>query len=103
MSRTVDWEIPGEIQPKTGDCAFQRDPALGAVLVLRAMIQEDAFTAATLRTERAGSGVLIRRDGLVLAICYLVSEAETIWLTSLEAGAGPGQVLAYAQETGFGL
>ena len=22
MSRTVDWEIPGEIQPKPADCAF---------------------------------------------------------------------------------
>src|SRR2546421_7386892 len=77
MSRTVDWEIPGEIQPKPGDCAFDLDRALGAVLGLRAMIPEDAFTAGTLGTERAGSGVLIRRDGLVLTIGYLVTEAET--------------------------
>src|SRR5258708_32208028 len=78
MSRTVDWEIPGEIQPKPGDCAFDLDRALGAVLGLRAMIPEDAFSAGTLGTERAGSGVLIRRDGLVLTIGYLVTEAETI-------------------------
>ena len=103
MSRTVDWEIPGEIQPKPGDCAFDLDRALGAVLGLRAMIPEDAFTAGTLGTERAGSGVLIRRDGLVLTIGYLVTEAETIWLTSAEGGAVPGHVLAYDQETGFGL
>jgi S1-C subfamily serine protease len=103
MSRTVDWEIPGEIQPKPGDCAFDLDRALGAVLGLRAMIPEDAFTAGTLGTERAGSGVLIRRDGLVLTIGYLVTEAETIWLTSVEGGAVPGHVLAYDQETGFGL
>jgi S1-C subfamily serine protease len=103
MSRTVDWEIPGEIQPKPGDCAFDLDRALSAVLGLRATIPEDAFTAGTLGTERAGSGVLIRKDGLVLTIGYLVTEAETIWLTSAGGGAVPGHVLAYDQETGFGL
>src|SRR5229473_2977623 len=32
MSRSVDWEIPGEIQPKPGDCAFDLDRALSADL-----------------------------------------------------------------------
>src|SRR5260370_19470617 len=103
MSRTVDWEIPGEIQPEPADCAFDLDTALSAVLGLRATIPEDAFTAGTLGTERAGSGVLIRKDGLVLTIGYLVTEAETIWLTSVGGGAVPGHVLAYDQETGVGL
>src|SRR5271169_3682722 len=103
MSRTVEWEIPGEIQPKPGDCNFDLDRALTAVLGLRATIPEDAFTAGTLGTERAGSGVLIRRDGLVLTIGYLVTEAETIWLTSVEGGAVPGHLVAYDQESGFGL
>ena len=103
MSRTVDWEIPGEIQPKPGDCAFDLDRALNAVLGLRATIPEDAFSAGTLGTERAGSGVLIRKDGLVLTIGYLINEAETIWLTSAGGGAVPGHVLASDQETGFGL
>src|SRR6185437_16659136 len=103
MSRTVDWEIPGEIQPKPADCAFDLDRALSAVLGLRATVPEDAFTASTLGTERAGSGVLIRKDGLVVTIGYLVTEAETIWLTSPGGGAVPGHVLAYDQETGFGL
>ena len=60
MPRNLDWEIPGEIQPKPGDCSFDLDRALGAVLGLRATVPEDAFTAGTLGTERAGSGVLIR-------------------------------------------
>jgi S1-C subfamily serine protease len=103
MSRTVDWEIPGEIQPKPDDYAFELDEALGAVLGLRATVPDDAFTAGTLGTERAGSGVLIRKDGLVLTIGYLVTEAETIWLTSAAGVAVPGHVLAYDQESGFGL
>ena len=103
MPRTVDWEIPGEIQPKPGDCAFDLDRALSAVLGLRATIPEDAFSAGTLGVERAGSGVLIRQDGLVLTIGYLVTEAETIWLTSAGGGAVPGHVLASDTETGFGL
>lgn len=103
MSRSVDWEIPDEIQPKQADCAFDLDRALGAVLGLRATVPEDAFTAGTLGTERAGSGVLIGKDGLVLTIGYLVTEAETIWLTSANGGAVPGHVLGYDQETGFGL
>src|ERR1700749_1866136 len=103
MSRTVDWEIPGEIQPKQADCSFDLDRALSAVLGLRATVPEDASTAGTLGTERAGSGVLIREDGLVLTIGYLVTEAETRGLTSEWGGAVQGHVLGYDQETGFGL
>jgi S1-C subfamily serine protease len=103
MSRSLDWEIPAEVQPKAEECAFDLDVALGAVLGLRTTVPEDAFTASTLGTERAGSGVLIRKDGLVLTIGYLITEAETIWLTSLGGGAVPGHVLGYDQETGFGL
>jgi S1-C subfamily serine protease len=103
MPREVDWEIPGEIQPKPGECDFDLDRALGAVLGLRATVPEDAFTAGTLGTERAGSGVLIREDGLVLTIGYLITEAESIWLTSSLGGAVPGHVLGYDQETGLGL
>src|SRR5580658_10229355 len=103
MPRTIEWEIPAEVQPKPEDYAFDLDRALGSVLGLQATAPEDAFTASTLGIERAGSGVLIRKDGLVLTIGYLISEAESIWLTSSIGGAVPGHVLGYDQETGFGL
>jgi len=64
MARTIEWEIPAELQPKPEDYAFDLDRALGSVLGLHATVPEDAFTAGTLGTERAGSGVLIRKDGL---------------------------------------
>jgi S1-C subfamily serine protease len=99
----MEWEIPGEFQPKPEEFSFDVDRALSAVLGLQSTVPEDAFTAQTLGTERAGSGVLIRKDGLVLTIGYLISEAESIWLTSSLGGAVPGHVLGYDQETGFGL
>jgi len=103
MARSIDWEIPGEFQPKPEEFGFDVDEALSGVVGLQATVPEDAFTASTLGTERAGSGVLIRKDGLVLTIGYLITEAETIWLTSSLGGAVPGHVLGYDQETGFGL
>lgn len=103
MPRNIEWEIPSELQPKPEDYAYDLDAALSGVLGLQATIPEDAFTASTLGTERAGSGVLIRRDGLVLTIGYLITEADSIWLTSSVGGAVPGHLLGYDQETGFGL
>ena len=103
MPKTMDWEIPGEFQPKPGDFAFDVDRALSGVLGLRATVPEDAFTASTLGTERAGSAVLMREDGLVLTIGYLITEAESIWLTSSLGGAVPGHALGYDQESGLGL
>ncbi len=76
MPQTMDWEIPSEFQPKPEDFGFDLDRALSAVLGLQATVPEDAFTAGTLGTERAGSAVLIGKDGLVLTIGYLITEAE---------------------------
>jgi S1-C subfamily serine protease len=70
---------------------------------LRAEIPEDAFTAQILGTERVGNGVVIRDDGVVLTIGYLITEASTIWLTSNKGVVVPGFPLAYDQVTGFGL
>jgi S1-C subfamily serine protease len=103
MAKTPDWEIPLPLQPDPRACSFDLDRALTAVIGVRATIPEDAFTASILGTERAGSGVLIRGDGLVLTIGYLVTEAETIGLTSADGQVAPGHVMAYDQETGFGL
>ncbi len=90
MARSIEWEIPGEFQPKLEDCGFDLERSLSSVLGLQATVPQDAFTAGTLGTERAGSAVLIRDDGLVLTIGYLITEAESIWLTSSVGGAVPG-------------
>ena len=103
MASVSDWKVPASVQPKPEDYAYDLEAALSAVVGVRAIIPADAFTAETLGTERAGNGVLIRADGLVLTIGYLVTEAETIWLTLIDGRAVPGTVLAYDQATGFGL
>ncbi len=98
-----DWEIPAELQPEPTEVEFDLDLALRSVVGVKALVPPDAFTAQTLGTERLGSGVVIRQDGLIATIGYLVTEAETIWLTTHDGRAIPGHALAYDFETGFGL
>jgi len=102
MSSSSDWEMPQAVQPKPENYAYNLEEALTSLVGLRAIIPADAFTADTLGTERSGNGVLIR-DGVVLTIGYLITEAETVWLHLADGRAVPGHVLAYDQETGFGL
>ncbi len=76
---------------------------LDGIVSLRSQIPEDALTAAVLGTERAGHGVVIGDDGLVVTIGYLITEAETLWITTNAGVTVPGHVVGYDQETGFGL
>ena len=98
-----EWEIPPELQPDPTDHDFDLDEVMRSVVGVKAMVPADAFTAQSLGTERLGSGVVIRPDGLIATIGYIVTEAETIWLTTHDGRAIPGHALAYDFETGFGL
>jgi S1-C subfamily serine protease len=76
---------------------------LQSIVGVRSSIPDDAFTAPMLGTRREGSGVVIRENGLVLTIGYLITEAEEVWLTTQTGRVVPAHALAYDQETGFGL
>ena len=102
MASLSDWKVPASVQPRPEDYGYDLDQALAAVVGLRATVPSDAYTAETLGTERAGNGVFIR-NGLVLTIGYLITEADTIWLNLSDGRSVPGHVLGYDQETGFGL
>jgi len=103
MAAAGNWAFPNALQPSPQDSGFDLDAALDAVVLLRAEIPEDAFTAGILGTERAGNGVVIGEDGLVLTIGYLITEAESIWLTTNRGTVVQGHALAYDQASGFGL
>ncbi len=101
--QTHEWEIPANLQPDPEDYGFDLERTLKSVVGLRASVPPDAFTAGTLGTDRVGNGVVIREDGLVLTIGYLITEAETVWLITNDGRAVPGHPLAFDQISGFGL
>jgi S1-C subfamily serine protease len=103
MASVSDWTVSPAMQPRPEDYSYDLDSALASVVGVRAMVPADAFTAETLGTERAGNGVLIRASGLVLTVGYLVTEAETIWLSLIDGRNVPGTVIGFDQSTGFGL
>lgn len=103
MASLSEWKIPTSVQPKPEDFRYDLDHALSSVVGVRTIIPADAFTAETLGTERTGNGVLIGADGLVVTIGYLITEAETVWLSLIDGRAVQGHVLGYDQVTGFGL
>ena len=102
MPSVSNWKVPSAVQPKPEDYGYDLDQALSSVVGLHATVPADAFTAETLGTERAGNGVFIRSNGLVLTIGYLITEADTIWIALNDGRSVPGHVLGYDQESGFG-
>ncbi len=103
MASGSDWRVSPAIQPKPEDYTFDLERALSSVVGIRSVVPADAFTAETLGTERGGNGVIIRADGLVLTVGYLVTEADTIWLNLIDGRNVPGTVLGFDQASGFGL
>src|SRR5437870_1945285 len=103
MADLSNWAFPPEMQPKPEEARFDLEAALDSMVLLRAEVPEDAFTAGILGTERIGNGIVIRDDGLVLTIGYLITEAQTIWLTNNAGAVVEGHPIAYDQATGFGL
>ena len=91
--------LPLDTEKFTFDVAH----VLRGVVSLRTRIPDDALTASVLGTERSGHGIVISDDGLVLTIGYLIAEANSVWLVDGESLTAPGHVVAYDQETGFGL
>src|SRR5215469_15258655 len=103
MPSVSNWKVPSSVQPKPEDYGYDLERALSCVVGLHATVPSDAFTAETLGTERAGNGVFIRGNCLVLTIGYLITEADTIWIALNDGRSVPGHVLGYDQESGFGL
>ena len=94
-----------EAQPATDDAATYQHlvDAANAVVGVKVTALPNARSNDTLGPERAGSGVLIGNDGLVLTIGYLILEADQVEVTDADGTAVPATVVAYDHATGFGL
>jgi S1-C subfamily serine protease len=77
--------------------------ALQAVVQVDARIPPDARSAASLGTDRAGTGIVIDGSGLVVTIGYLILEASEIEIAGLGPEPVPASIVGYDHESGFGL
>ena len=77
--------------------------ANAAVVGVEVMAVENARSILTLGRVRAGSGVVIGDDGLVLTIGYLIVEADHVDLVDNSGRHIPARVVAYDLASGFGL
>lgn len=105
MTDSSDWAFPPALQPQASLLSFDLETALHSVLRVHSKIPDEAFTAATLGTERFGNGVVITTHGrhVILTIGYLIAEAQHIWLGTHDGRELPGHALAHDQGSGFGL
>jgi len=98
-----EWEVPEAFQPDPTEFAFDLEARLASVVALKSLVPHDATSAAALGVEREGSGVVLDAGGLVLTIGYLITEAESVWITNNEGRVVEATPLAMDFETGFGL
>ena len=103
MADSTHWSFPTPLQPVAAEVGFDLPRALDAVVRLSSRVPEDGFTASSLGTEREGNGVVIRDDGLIVTIGYLITEAEAIWITTHDGRVVAGHPLAFDFATGMGL
>jgi len=69
----VGLEVEKGLRPAPRGFEFDLDRCLSSVVALEAQVSDEAFTAETLGTERAGNAIVIGAEGLLLAIGYLVT------------------------------
>jgi S1-C subfamily serine protease len=105
MARQQHWALPPELRPDPAKLRYDFDTAARSIVLLRADVPEDAYTADALGTDRLGNGAIVSIDGrgVVLTMGYLVAEAAHIWITTHAGRIVPGHALAYDYISGFGL
>ena len=74
-----------------------------SVVKVKSVAIRDARSSATLGAEREGTGIVIDSQGLVLTIGYLITEAESIELSTADGKVFPAVVAGYDNATGMGL
>lgn len=81
----------------------QPSDRLSAIVQINSIVPDNARTAASLGTNRTGSGVVIDSNGLVLTVGYVILEAIEVAVQGPNANQIPAEIIAYDHESGFGL
>src|ERR1700693_1999739 len=89
--------------PRVETPSIDPEAFFAAIVTVQARALPDARSAATLGTERAGTGVVIGKAGLILTIGYLIVEADDVKIVDDEGHVRPARVVAYDHSTGLGL
>ena len=74
-----------------------------SVVKIRSKSVANARSAGTLGSQREGTGVVIDSNGLVMTIGYLITEAETVDLSTADGKVFPATVIGSDNVTGLGL
>src|SRR5215472_15864819 len=74
-----------------------------AIVKVQARALPNARSAATLGTEREGTGVVIDDGGLIVTIGYLVIEADEVTIIDDRGRSLPAKVVGYDHASGLAL
>lgn len=94
----IAWEAPA--------AAVTQDDVqriIRAVVGIQARVPADARSVESLGRQRAGTGMVIDGNGLVLTVGYLILEADEVTVYDADGRTVPATVVGYDHETGFGL
>lgn len=83
--------------------AIDAEAFFAAIVKIETRALPDARSAATLGSEREGTGIVIGKNGLVLTIGYLLVEADEVTIVDDRGRSLPARVAAYDHATGLGL
>jgi len=99
------WLIVGLGPPAAADPLSQDSVQriVRAVVGIEARVPADARSVESLGRQRAGTGMVIDGNGLVLTVGYLVLEATEVTVYDADGRTVPATVVGYDHETGFGL
>jgi S1-C subfamily serine protease len=87
----------------TYSASAQEADRLSAIVQIDSLVPANARTAASLGTNRKGSGVVIDDSGLILTVGYVILEAIEVSVKGPRPNSIPAEVVAYDHESGFGL
>lgn len=79
------------------------EPLVRVTVSLRVHVPESHPSSAILGTDRAGTGTIVDRDGLILTVNYVVLGADQVQVTLASGQTYPGQVVAQDFASGIAL